>query len=201
MKRLVAYSSVSHLGFVMLGLMALTPQAVTGAVYQMLNHGISTGGLFLLVGMIYDRTHSRRIADYGGLAKVAPAFSFCFLVVALSSIALPGTNGFVGEFLILSGSFRVLPNATFFAATGIIFGAVYLLWLIERVFFGPTKSSLNGISDLKVREWLCLAPLLVLIVWMGVKPNFFLSKIELATAPLLNRLQSSRVTQQGVERP
>jgi NADH-quinone oxidoreductase subunit M len=94
-----------------------------------------------------------------------------------------------------------LPNATFFAATGIIFGAVYLLWLIERVFFGPTKSSLNGISDLKVREWLCLAPLLVLIVWMGVKPNFFLSKIELATAPLLNRLQSSRVTQQGVERP
>lgn len=199
MKKLVAYSSVSHLGFVMLGLMALTPQAVTGAVYQMLNHGISTGGLFLLVGMVYDRTHTRQIADYGGIAKLMPAMTVCFLIVSFSSIALPGTNGFVGEFLILSGAFRVLPNATFLATLGVIFGAVYMLWLIQRVYFGPVKNkSYEGLPDLKAREWLCMIPILVLIVWMGVKPNYFLSRIEPATGALLDRVQSYQVTDKGV---
>ncbi len=193
MKRLVAFSSVSHLGFVMLGLMALTPQAVTGAVYQMLNHGISTGGLFLLVGMIYDRTHTREISDYGGIAKLVPVFSVCFMIVALSSLALPGTNGFIGEFLILSGSFRVVPIAATVATLGVIFSAVYLLWLMERVFFGPVKNpSLGSISDLKLREVLCMVPILALIVWMGIFPNFFLSKIEPATQALVDRVDRAQ---------
>ncbi len=199
-KKLVAYSSVSHLGFVMLGLMALTPQAVTGAVYQMLNHGISTGGLFLLVGMIYDRTHSREISDYGGLAKRMPLFATIFLIVTLSSIALPGTNGFVGEFLILSGSFIAFPKFGFLATIGVVLGAVYMLWMVERVFFGPVKGVVKeSLSDLNLREVLCLVPLLVLIIWMGVKPNFFLSKIDLATRPLLERVDSVQKYQVGQE--
>jgi len=190
-KKLVAYSSVSHLGFVMLGLMALTPQAVTGAVYQMLNHGISTGALFLLVGMIYDRTHTRKISDYGGIAKLVPVFTVVFLIVTFSSIALPGTNGFVGEFLILSGSFSALPRAAVLSTLSVIFAAVYMLWMVERVFFGPVKNHhLEGVKDLGKRELLCLVPLLILIVWMGVKPNFFLDKIEPATQALLQRVES-----------
>lgn len=198
MKRLVAYSSVSHLGFVMLGLMALNAQAVTGSVYQMLNHGVSTGALFLLVGMIYDRTHTREIADYGGIAKLVPLFTVLFLIVSFSSIALPGTNGFVGEFLILSGSFRAFSIPTIIAALGVILGAVYMLWMIERVFFGPVRNAaLEGLKDLKLREVLCLLPLLVLIVWMGVKPNYFLSKIEPATQSLLQRVESASTLRVG----
>ena len=197
-KKLVAYSSVSHLGFVMLGLMALTPQAVTGAVYQMLNHGISTGALFLLVGMIYDRTHTRKIADYGGIAKLVPVFTVVFLIVTFSSIALPGTNGFVGEFLILSGSFSVLPRATMISTLAVILAAVYMLWMVERVFFGPVKhKALEGLKDLGGRELLCLLPLLVLIVWMGVSPNFFLKKIEPATQALLQRVETATKIQVG----
>jgi NADH-quinone oxidoreductase subunit M len=199
-KKLVAYSSVSHLGFVMLGLMALTPQAVTGAVYQMLNHGISTGGLFLLVGMIYDRTHTRSISDYGGLAKRMPLYATVFLIVTLSSIGLPGTNGFVGEFLILSGSFAAFPKYGFLATLGVVLGAVYMLWMVERVFFGAEKGVVkDSLTDLKWREAFCLVPLLVLIVWMGVKPNFFLSKIDLATMPLLSRIESSQKIEVGGE--
>jgi NADH-quinone oxidoreductase subunit M len=191
MKRLVAYSSIAHLGFVMLGLMALTETAVTGAVYQMLNHGISSGGLFFLVGMMYDRTHSRLIGDYGGIGKLVPAYTFVFLVVALSSIALPGTNGFVGEFLILSGSYEVLPKVTGLATLGVILSAVYMLWMVERVFFGPVKNSrLNGLKDMGMKEALVMAPLIIMIVWMGVKPNFFLKKIELASQTLIERVQS-----------
>ncbi|HCU24567.1 MAG TPA: Fe-S-binding domain-containing protein [Deltaproteobacteria bacterium] len=188
-KKLVAYSSISHLGFVMLGLMAMTPQAVTGAVYQMLNHGISTGGLFLIVGMLYDRTHTRAISDYGGIAKQVPILTSAFLVIAFSSIALPGTNGFVGEFLILSGSFGELPWATFLSTSAVIFAAVYMLWMIERVCFGPMKNpQLKELKDLSRREALCLAPILLLIVWMGIRPNVFLQKIEPATQALLERV-------------
>jgi NADH-quinone oxidoreductase subunit M len=189
-KKLVAYSSVSHLGFVMLGLMALTPQAVGGAVYQMLNHGVSTGGLFLLVGMIYDRRHTRLIADFGGLSKEMPLYAFFFLIVALSSIGLPGTNGFVGEFLILLGSFRPYPVATVIAATGVIFAAVYMLWMVQRVFFGPVSRPENkGLKDLGLRETAVLVPLVVLIFWMGFYPRPFFSKMEISVNAFIEQVK------------
>src|SRR5216117_518479 len=171
MKKLVAYSSVSHLGFVMLGIFTLTPQGLVGGVIQMVNHGLSTGALFLLVGMIYERRHSRLIADYGGLWGVVPAFSALFLVVALSSLGLPGLNGFVGEFLVLVGAFRTTPWLAALATTGIIFAAVYLLWMYERVIFGEVTHEANrGLRDLSAREWALLVPVVVLIVWIGVYP-------------------------------
>ena len=163
MKRLVAYSSVSHLGFVMLGLMALSAEGLTGGVYQMLNHGVSTGGLFLLVGMLYERRHTRLLSEYGGIAKQVPWLATAFVVVTLSSIGLPGTNGFVGEFLILSGTFLSrLPYGqvlSVVAATGVILGAVYMLVLVEKVFYGPIRNEENRhLPDLSVREWFVMAP-------------------------------------------
>ena len=156
-KKLVAYSSVSHLGFVMLGLVALNLQGVQGGIYQMLNHGLSTGALFLLVGMIYDRRHTRMIDDFGGLWKQMPVFSAVLLVVTFSSIGLPGLNGFVGEFLILLGSFCVTPRWTAAAATGVILGAVYMLWMFRRVIFGPLTNPANEkLQDLNAREFVCL---------------------------------------------
>jgi len=184
LKRLIAYSSVAHLGFVMLGLSALTPEAVSGAVLQMVNHGISTGALFLMVGYLYERTHTRDLAAYGGLAAVAPAIAATFLVITLSSIGLPGTNGFVGEFLVLIGTFtsRVLAGAVPLAvigATGVILGAVYMLWLYQRVFFGPPrKAAGHGLQDLTVREWFTVAPLLLAIVVLGLAPQPLLSAIK-----------------------
>jgi len=184
LKRLIAYSSVAHLGFVMLGLSALTPEAVSGAVLQMVNHGISTGALFLMVGYLYERTHTRDLAAYGGLATVAPAIAATFLVITLSSIGLPGTNGFVGEFLVLIGTFtsRVLAGAVPLAvigATGVILGAVYMLWLYQRVFFGPPrKAAGHGLQDLTVREWFTVAPLLLAIVVIGLAPQPLLSAIK-----------------------
>src|SRR5207237_570608 len=157
LKRLIAYSSVAHLGFVMLGLSALTPESVSGAVLQMVNHGISTGALFLMVGYLYERTHTRDLSAYGGLATVAPAVAATFLVITLPSLALPGTNGFVGEFLVLIGTFssRVLAGAVPLAvigASGVILGAVYMLWVYQRVFFGPPrKAAGHGLQDLTVR--------------------------------------------------
>ncbi len=179
MKKLIAYSSVAHLGFVMLGLAAFTTAGVTGAVYQMLNHGISTGALFLMVGMIYARQHTRLIADYGGIAKVIPAFAAVWLIVTLSSIGLPGTNGFVGEFLILTGTFvSKMPGAQWwatFAATGVILGAVYMLWMYQRVYQGDiTREENRHIKDLNLREWLMLAPLVLAIFVMGLFPTPFL---------------------------
>ncbi|MBL7685402.1 MAG: NADH-quinone oxidoreductase subunit M, partial [Deltaproteobacteria bacterium] len=159
-KKLVAYSSVSHLGFVMLGLMALNVQGMQGAVYQMLNHGVSTGALFFLVGMLYDRRHTRMIADFGGIARVMPLYTTFFLIVTFSSIALPSTNGFVGEFLILLGSYQSAPIATVIAATAVVFGAVYMLWMVQRVFFGKLENAENkGLQDLGLRESLVLIPL------------------------------------------
>lgn len=179
MKKLIAYSSVAHLGFVMLGLLAFTTAGVTGAVYQMLNHGVATGALFLLIGMLYERRHSREIADYGGLARVVPAFAAVWLVVTLASIGLPGTNGFVGEFLILTGSFvSKIPGAKIWAAlaaTGVILGAVYMLWLYQRMWQGKIVHEENrSLKDLSFREWLILGPLVVLIFVMGLYPSPFL---------------------------
>jgi len=186
MKKLVAYSSVSHLGFVMLGLAAGTIASTEGAILQMVNHGISTGALFLLVGVVYERRHTRMIADYGGIGAVVPIYTAFFLFATLSSIGLPGLNGFVGEFLILSGSFGVAPIAVVGAALGIIFGAVYMLWMVQRVFWNPLVHEENkNLKDMNLREILTAMPLVVLIVWIGVYPSTFLSPMEAAVRLLL----------------
>ncbi len=179
-KRLIAYSSVSHLGFVMLGLFALTPESVQGAIIQMINHGITTGALFLMFGMLYERTHTRQIADYGGIAPQIPLFTTLFVIVSLSSLGMPGLNNFVGEFLILLGTFRTDSVYAIIAATGVIIAAVYLLWMIERVFFGAPRETIGDgivvakLKDVSGREFALLVPLLVLIVWFGVYPRTIL---------------------------
>jgi NADH-quinone oxidoreductase subunit M len=196
MKRLVAYSSVSHLGFVMLGLAALSAEALTGSVYQMLNHGVSTGALFLLVGLLYERRHSRQIADYGGLGKSTPVIAAVFVLVTLSSIGLPGTNGFVGEFLILSGTWlsRLHASAVLagLAALGVVLGAVYMLKLVEQVFFGPIRKEENrSLGDLSVREGFVLAPMIVLILVMGLWPQPFLRPVKPSVDRLVQRFQAA----------
>ena len=191
MKKLVAYSSVSHLGVVVLGLCALTVQGVQGAVFQMLAHGISTGGLFLIVGMLSDRRHTRLIADFGGLKHVMPKLVAAFLLVTLASVGLPGMNGFIGEFLILLGAFNSasLPNAHMFAAvatTGVILSAVYMLWMFQRVNYGEVTNDKNrGLRDLSVREWFVIAPVCAVAIVMGVLPAVFLRPMEPAVTRTL----------------
>ncbi|NLB96235.1 MAG: NADH-quinone oxidoreductase subunit M [Armatimonadetes bacterium] len=188
-KKLVAYSSISHLGFVMLGLFALNAPGLQGSLLQMINHGISTGALFLLVGMIYERRHTRLISDYGGLWKQMPLFSALFLVVALSSIALPFTNGFVGEFLILLGAFNARVVWAAIAVSGMILSAAYMLWMYQRVFFGPLENPENrNLADLNRRELAILVPIVVLIFSIGVAPRFFLRPAEPALQMVLMRL-------------
>ncbi|HEY7114469.1 MAG TPA: NADH-quinone oxidoreductase subunit M [Thermoanaerobaculia bacterium] len=172
MKRLIAYSSVSHLGFVMLGIFALNMAGIQGSILQMVNHGISTGALFLLVGVVYERRHTRMIAEYGGLAKQMPLYATYFLVMVLSSMGLPILNGFIGEFTILQGAFARSFWWAFFAATGIVLGAAYLLWLYQRVFFGELSNPANQkLPDLSMREQLVLAPLVILAFWIGLYPR------------------------------
>jgi NADH-quinone oxidoreductase subunit M len=183
MKKLVAYSSVSHLGFVVLGLCALTITGVQGAVYQMLAHGVSTGGLFLIVGMLSDRRHTRTIAEFGGLKAVIPQLVAAFLLITLASVGLPTMNGFIGEFLILIGAFGSTMNyartLTVVAATGVILSAVYMLWLFQRVNYGPLTNEKNkGLKDLSVREWVVIAPICAMAIFMGVVPNVFLKPME-----------------------
>ncbi len=193
LKKLVAYSSVSHLGFVMLGLFALNLQGIQGAIYQMLNHGLSTGALFLIVGMIYDRRHTRMIEDFGGLWKRLPIFSAFFLVVTLSSIGLPGLNGFVGEFLILLGAFKTSPLWTAWAATGLILGAIYMLWMFRRVNFGPlTHPENQKLKDIGSREIVILVPILVLIFFMGIYPQPFLSRMKPSVERIIQRVENVR---------
>jgi NADH-quinone oxidoreductase subunit M len=190
-KKLVAYSSVSHLGFVVLGLFTLTPQGLVGGLIQMVNHGLSTGALFLMVGMIYERRHTRLIADFGGLWKVIPAFSAVFLIVCLSSLGLPGLNGFVGEFLVLVGAFQVDRLAAVLATSGIIFAAVYLLWMYQRVCFGTVASEANRrLGDLTPREWAVLLPVLLFIFWIGVYPTTFTAMTEPSVQALIAQVQS-----------
>ncbi|HEY1266260.1 MAG TPA: NADH-quinone oxidoreductase subunit M [Candidatus Binatia bacterium] len=190
-KKLVAYSSVSHLGFVMLGLFAFNLQGTQGAVYQMLNHGLSTGALFLIVGMIYDRRHTRMIADFGGLWKQVPLLSAVFLVVTFSSIGLPGLNGFVGEFLILLGAFQAHPGWTVLATSGVVLGAIYMLWMFRRVVYGPLARPENRLmADLSAREIAMLAPLVALIIFMGVYPQPFLSRIKGSARVALERVEA-----------
>jgi NADH-quinone oxidoreductase subunit M len=185
-KKLVAYSSVSHLGFVMLGLAAGTIASTQGAILQMVNHGLSTGALFLLVGVIYERRHTRMIEDYGGIAGVVPVYTGVFLLVTLSSIGLPGLNGFVGEFLILAGAWAEHPIAVVLAGLGIILGAVYMLWMFQRVFWNPLTNEENrSLADMNFRELLAVSPILVLIIWIGIHPTTFLSPMEAAVRALV----------------
>mgnify|MGYP001036189776 FL=1 len=193
-KRLVAYSSVSHMGFVVLGIFALTTQSLQGSVIQMINHGLSTGALFLLVGMIYDRRHTRLISEFGGLAKQLPVYATLFMIVTLSSIGLPGLNGFIGEFLILLGSFNsVFLNSslyTIIASLGVILSAVYMLWMYQRVFFGKLENNENQqLIDLSKREIGLLIPILLFIVWIGVYPSTFLNKSEKSVKIVIDRME------------
>ena len=192
-KKLVAYSSVAHLGFVMLGLFAFNAEGVEGSVLQMVNHGLSTGALFLLVGMIYERRHTRQIAEFGGLARVMPVYAALFGLVTMSSIGLPMLNGFVGEFLILLGAFLASPWAAVVAATGVILGAAYMLWMYRRVFFGPLENQANrGLLDLNLREKTVLVAMAVPIVWIGVHPETFLRPLRDPVAVVLERVQLAR---------
>ena len=191
LKKLVAYSSVSHLGFVMLGIFALNTQGLTGAIIQMINHGLSTGALFLMVGIIYERRHTRLISEFGGLWQVIPAFSALFLLVSLSSLGLPGLNGFVGEFLILVGVFQVSQPLAAVATAGIILAAVYMLWMYQRVIFGPLVHEENRrLADLRLREWAVVIPLVLFIVWIGVYPSHFTGPTEASVDALIAQVQS-----------
>jgi NADH-quinone oxidoreductase subunit M len=186
MKKLVAYSSVSHLGFVVLGIFSFTQQGLDGAVYQMLNHGISTGALFVFVGLLYERRHSLEIADYGGVATAAPWLSTAFLITTLASIGLPTLNNFVGEFLVLQGAAIANFSWTVWASLGVIFSACYMLWLYQRVFYGVAGDEVRShVFDLRPREWAAVAPLLIMMVWMGVYSQSFLPAVGKVTAQVL----------------
>lgn len=201
-KKLVAYSSVSHLGFVVLGIFALNAQSIGGGIIQMVNHGLSTGALFLIVGMLYDRRHTRLISDFGGLTKVLPIFAGFFMVVTLSSIGLPGLNGFVGEFLILVGVFQIYPGFAVFAALGVILAAVYMLWMFQRVMFGQiTHEENRHLPDLNGREISLLIPIVLLIVWIGVYPHPFLQRVEVSTQHLIERVQTKTISAQHIISP
>ncbi len=183
-KKLVAYSSVSHLGFVVLGLFSLTPLGIAGGIFTMLAHGLSTGALFLLVGIIYERRHTREITDFGGLAHQMPVYATFFMIATLASIGLPGMAGFIGEFMILFGTFgsTTLAHAklmTILAATGVVLGAIYMLWMYQRVFFGKLSNEKNkGLPDMSIREVVVMAPIVVFIFWLGVQPSLILDRIE-----------------------
>ncbi|MDQ3020299.1 MAG: NADH-quinone oxidoreductase subunit M [Bacteroidota bacterium] len=196
-KKLVAYSSVSHLGFIVLGTFALTDVALQGSIIQMINHGLSTGALFMIVGVLYERRHTKKIADFGGIMKVMPVFSVIFMIVVFSSIGLPGLNGFVGEFLILLGSFystNLGTNAySIISTSAVILAAIYLLWMFQRVMLGPIDNEKNKeLQDLTKREVLSFIPIIIFIVWIGVHPNTFLSKTESSVKRIINNFQVSK---------
>jgi NADH-quinone oxidoreductase subunit M len=189
MKKLVAYSSVSHMGFITMGMFALNAPGLRGSILQMINHGISTGALFLLVGIVYERRHNRMISEYGGLAKVMPLYATFFMIIALSSLGLPTLNGFIGEFTILIGAFHHSWVWALFAATGIVLGAAYLLWMYQRVFFGEITNDKNkGLSDLNLREQWTLIPLIVMAFWIGLYPKPFFRLMEPTVDRVLQRV-------------
>lgn len=194
-KKLIAYSSVSHLGYCMLGLLALTTEGATGSAYQMLNHGVSTGALFLLFGFLYERRHTRLMSDYGGIARVMPVYTASFVIITFSSIAVPGTNGFVGEFLVLLGTFKSdLPVwLAVLATTGVVLGAAYMLWMVQKVFFGSLTHRENQfLKDMSLREFATVAPFLVLVLLMGLMPQPFLDRLAPSTAHYIARAQVGR---------
>lgn len=192
MKKLVAYSSVSHLGFVVLGIFSFTQMGMDGAVYQMLNHGIATGALFVLVGFLYERRHSLDIVDYGGVATVAPWLSTVFLLTTLASIGLPTLGSFVGEFLVLQGAAQANFTWSIFAALGVILSACYMLWMYQRVFFGETGDQVrNHVPDMNMREWACIVPLVVMMVWMGMYSQTFLPQVSETSTRILDQSRAN----------
>jgi|TARA_B110000467_G_scaffold161431_1_gene182493 NADH-quinone oxidoreductase subunit M len=192
MKKLIAYSSIAHMGFVTAGTFTLTTQGIEGAIYQMLSHGVVSAALFLIVGVVYDRIHSREISDYGGLVYRMPAYSLVFMLFMLASVGLPGTGGFVGEILVLVGLFQVNPWLAAFAATGVILSAAYMLFLYRRIIFGQlTKENLMKIKDLNAREWAIFAPLIVLTLWMGIYPSSFLDFMHVSVDNLINQVETA----------
>jgi NADH-quinone oxidoreductase subunit M len=202
MKKLVAYSSVSHLGFVILGIFTFTQQGMDGAVYQMLNHGVSTGALFMLVGMLYERSHSLEIKDYGGVANFAPKLTVVFLITTLASIGLPMLNNFVGEFLVLQGAALVKPAWAAFAGLGVIFSACYMLWMFQRVFLGRASHDVehhfvgNALgADINMREMIAVGPLVFLMFWMGIGTTDFLKPVSVASAQILEQAKVNRTYQ------
>ena len=195
-KRLVAYSSVSHMGLVMLGMFALTPVGITGSIVQQINHGISTGALFLIVGIVYERRHTREISEYGGLSKTMPVYAAVFLIMTMSSIGLPTLNGFIGEILILQGIFVVSKWWAAVAATGIVLGAAYMLWLYQRTMFGTIDNPKNeGLADLNVRELATFVPLIILAVWIGLYPSPFLRRLETSVERVMTRVNADYAPQ------
>jgi NADH-quinone oxidoreductase subunit M len=202
MKRLIAFSSVSHMGFVTLGMFALNMQGIQGSVLQMVNHGLSTGALFLIVGLIYDRRHTRMIADFGGLSTVMPILATLFAIIMFSSIGLPGLNGFVGEFLILVGAFSVDWRWAAFAVTGIVLGAAYMLWLYQRTMFGiVTHRENSDLSDLNFREAMTLIPIVILCFWIGLYPAPFLRAMEPSVKKVVTHLDKARKVVEGGPSP
>jgi NADH-quinone oxidoreductase subunit M len=196
MKKLVAYSSVSHMGFVVLGIAAMNLQGVQGASFQMLAHGVSTGGLFCLVGMLSDRRHTRLISEYGGIKRIIPQFTAASLLITLASIGLPGMNGFVGEFLIMLGAFRWDPRFVVAAGLGVILSAVYMLWMFQRVYYGEVTNEDNRtLPDLSVREWAIVGPLAAMAIYMGVFPNVFLKPMEPAVSRIVQRVEQHQPLQ------
>jgi NADH-quinone oxidoreductase subunit M len=192
-KKLIAYTSVAHMGFVVLGIFALTVRGLQGAMMVMLSHGLSTGAMFLLIGMLYERRHTRRIADFGGLAAVAPVFATVFVITALASIGLPGTSGFIGEFLALLGTFETHPRVAIMAATGVIFAAYYMLPMVQRVWFNALDKPENeSVRDLSRRELVVLGPLVAAMIWMGVYPKPFLERMEVSLTELIESVEQRR---------
>jgi NADH-quinone oxidoreductase subunit M len=193
MKKLIAYSSVAHMGIVTLGIFTVTEEGLQGAVIQMLSHGVVSAALFLVVGVVYDRLHTREIARYGGLAETMPKYALVFMVMMLASIGLPGTSGFVGEFLVLLGAFQVSTWAAFLATTGAILGAAYMLYLYRRVVFGAlTRADVKAMLDLSPREMLVFAPLIALVLWMGLYPSSFLRPMQPSVSNLVERVENAR---------
>ena len=193
MKKLIAYSSVAHMGFVTIGVFTLTVQGIEGAVYVMLSHGVVSSALFLIVGVIYDRIHSRDIADYGGLVHRMPSYALIFMLFMLASVGLPGTGGFIGEFLVLLGAFQVNSWVAAFAALGVILSAAYMLYLYRRVIFGElTEASLKKILDMNLREWAVFAPLVILTIWMGIYPLSFLGFMHVSVENLMQQVQQAQ---------
>jgi len=202
LKRLVACSSVSHLGYVILGMFALSSAGLQGGMLQMVNHGLSTGMLFLLVGMIYERRHTRALDEFGGVAQSMPLFAIFLVIAVLSSAALPGLNGFIGEYLILKGAFDAQRVLAVVGVLGVIFGSVYLLVATRRVLFGPlTKRENKELRDLSPREIATLVPIVVFIVWIGVSPTPFLAKSQPAIDVIVRRCEAARTFTAGLERP